>query len=207
MYAVLTAPSYTNTYAEELKSKAVRVPVTLDHELFVKASGLGSELIYLHTYGAVLGDGRSWPRGMTRYLKPIGATHLPGTASYDIANCQIVVGDGAFGPVSQQVWDFDISGFKVVQSWLNSRKETRVGRSSSPLDDIRPLAWTSSFTEEFLDLLNVLQITVNLREAQAQLLREIAIGPMLLASDLGAIPNTMRKAPVMSRDQHNLNLE
>lgn len=34
------------------------------------------------------------------------------------------------------------------------------GRRSSPLDEIRPERWTPAFTEEFLELLWVLEATV-----------------------------------------------
>ena len=208
LYGILTAPSYTSTYSEELKEKAVRVPITLNADLFAEASRIGRELIYLHSYGDVDFDGgRSWPRSVTKCLKPVGSDNLPSAATYDADKSHVSVGNGLFGPVSSEVWEFEVSGFKVVQSWLNSRKDTRVGRSSSPLDDIRPTKWTSAFTEEFLDLLNVLAHTVSWREAQADLLERIVSGPLLLGSALGSVPGAMRKPPVSAKDQHDLHLE
>lgn len=49
-----------------------------------------------------------------------------------------------------EVWEFSVSGFKVLQSWLAYRMQKGAGKKSSPLDKIRPAAWR--FDEELLDL-------------------------------------------------------
>lgn len=50
--AGLTAhPGYTQHFADELTTPGVRVPITTDLVLFDRAVALGSEVIFLHTYG------------------------------------------------------------------------------------------------------------------------------------------------------------
>ena len=71
----------------------------------------------------------------------------PNEYSYNEPTQTITVGDGKFAPVSKTVWEFEVSGFKVVQSWLGYRMSKRIGKKSSPLDDIHPLSWTREFTE------------------------------------------------------------
>src|SRR5450756_3131581 len=70
------------------------------------------------------------------------------------------VGGGEFSPVALEVFEFEVSGLKVVQSWLKYRMKKGAGRKSSPLDDIRPDHWTSHFTTELLELLWVLEATL-----------------------------------------------
>jgi hypothetical protein len=50
------------------------------------------------------------------------------------------------------------------------------GRKSSPLDDIRPERWTSQLTEELLELLWVLEATVAMFPALAELLESVVAG-------------------------------
>lgn len=52
-----------------------------------------------------------------------------------------------FSPVSQAVWEFSVSGYAVLKDWLRFRMKERSGKKSSPLDDIRPAAWTAMLTQ------------------------------------------------------------
>jgi hypothetical protein len=75
------------------------------------------------------------------------------------------------------VYEFEVSGLKVVQSWLNYRKRRpRNVRKSSPLDDIRPERWTAEFTAELLNVLWILEATLATYPAQRDLLERIVKG-------------------------------
>lgn len=82
------------------------------------------------------------PQGKATTVKGASAdsAHYPVDYVYDEAKREIVAGEGRFGPVSPQVWEFEVSGLNVVQSWLDYRMKKRAGKKSSPLDDIRPNA-------------------------------------------------------------------
>ncbi|MFO7544811.1 MAG: type ISP restriction/modification enzyme [Trueperaceae bacterium] len=70
------------------------------------------------------------------------------------------VGEGSFAPVAPEIWNYSVSGFRVVESWLGYRMRDAAGRSSSPLDEIRPDVWTVDMTRELLELLWTLEATL-----------------------------------------------
>ncbi len=70
------------------------------------------------------------------------------------------MGEGKFSPVTREVYEFEVSGLKVVQSWLNYRMRDGAGRAGSLLNEIRPERWTSHFTTELLELIWILEATV-----------------------------------------------
>lgn len=104
------------------------------------------------------------------------------------------------------VWNFEVSGLKVVQSWLGYRMRERKGRKSSPLDDIAPAAWPAEYTTELLALLHLLEETLAGYAAQAELLERILAGPLLGAQTLGPPPPALRTAPATAHRQENLDL-
>jgi hypothetical protein len=69
--------------------------------------------------------------------------------------------------------------------------KNRSGRKSSPLDDIRPHVWT----RELLELLWVLEKTLEGYPKQKKLLEEILAGPLFLATDLPPVPPEAHEAP------------
>src|SRR2546428_6652772 len=109
-------------------------------------------MLWLHTYGE-----RFVPKGNQRGHVPRGAAKCtravsgepdayPDSFDYNDATRTLRVGDGRFAPISPEVFEFEVSGLKVVQSWLNYRMRNSSGRKSSPLDGIRPERWTGQFT-------------------------------------------------------------
>lgn len=167
---------------------------------------LGRELLFLHSYGERFADGQVWPAPAVKNLKAVPGDALPEKFGYDETRRVINVGSGEFGPVSKAVWDYEVSGLKVVQSWLGYRMKNRKGKKSSPLDDITPAAWTSDYTSEFLRLLNLLTRTVALQPDQSELLDAILAAPLLPASSLGPVPEQWRDAPKSDARQHSIGL-
>jgi Type ISP C-terminal specificity domain/N-6 DNA Methylase len=206
LYAVLAHPSYTTRFHEELENREVRVPVTLDKELFAAAVAIGRGLIFLHSYGERFAQAQTWPHGRTRCTKAIATESLPEKFRYDEATLTLHVGDGLFKPVAPAVWEFEVSGLKVVQSWLGYRMKNRKGKKSSPLDDITPTNWSPEFTSELLRLLHLLEETLEIFPQQATLLEQIIKGPLLNADLLGAPPEEYRKPPAGHGPQHLLEI-
>lgn len=195
LYAVLAHPGYTARFHEELENREVRVPVTLDKELFAAAVAIGRRLIYLHSYGERFVQGQTWPHGRARCTKAIATESLPDKFSYDETTQILHIGDGLFKPVAPAVWEFEVSGLKVVQSWLGYRMKNRKGKKSSPLDDITPASWPPEFTSELLRLLHLLEETLEIYPQQTVLLEQIVEGLLLNADQLGAPPDEFRKPP------------
>jgi len=115
----------------------------------------------------------------------------------------VTVGDGRFAPVSKAIWEFEVSGFKVVQSWLGYRMRERKGKKSSPLDNIHPEVWTHEFTREFLELLWVLEKTLEGYPEQEEILEAVLDSELFEASELPGVPEELRKGPKVPRGNGN----
>ncbi|MGR3545523.1 MAG: type ISP restriction/modification enzyme [Roseovarius sp.] len=209
VYALLGGQSYTRRFWNELETPGPRVPLTKDGKTFAEAAKLGRKLIWLHTYaerfrGTDRGD--EVPQGKATTIKGVSAdpAHYPVEYAYDEAKREIVVGDGRFGPVSPEVWEFEVSGLKVVQSWLGYRMKKRAGKKSSPLDEIRPERWTARMSDELLELLWVLEATLAMEPELEKVLDKVVAGPCFAAADLPTPTPEERKAPgkaVVAGDQ------
>jgi hypothetical protein len=198
-YAVLQAPSYTARFEAELEIPGPRIPLTREPAIFVRAVELGRELIWLHTYGERFVPpghraGRV-PQGAARYVTPIPASAYPESHSYDEERRELRVGEGIFAPVSPEVRAFSVSGLDVIGSWLDYRMREGAGRKSSPLDDIRPTVWPEASTKELLELLWVLERTVELGPKLDETLNRIVAGETITAGELPTPTDEERLPP------------
>jgi hypothetical protein len=203
-YVVLSAPGYVETFSEELTNPGPRLPVTRDTALFTRAVALGKRLLFLHTYGKrFLPSGAQCgqiPAGTAKCNNgiPTKPADYPEEFSWKEGatptESVLRVGAGEFAPVSRAVWEFSVSGYEVVKSWLGFRMKQRSGRKSSPLDDIRPAAWTAALTTELLELLWVLEATIATQPEMNTLLSEILAAPLFTAADFPA-PTIAERTP------------
>ena len=212
LYGALAQPAFTARFERELEARQVRVPITKDAGLFEHVRKAGARLLWLHTYGErfVPGDmGRGVvPNGAARCTKavPGDADGYPETFAYDDATQILRVGQGEFAPVAPEVYGFEVSGLKVVPSWLKYRMKNGAGRKSSPLDHIRPSRWTSPLTTELLELIWVLEATVAAYPEQARLLEAVVAEDCFRAEELPPVPQDMHKPPrVRTGDLFDLN--
>lgn len=217
VYALLAHPGYTERFFEQLGAAAAedsasgpRVPVTTDSTLFNRARELGTKLLHLHTYGERFGDGEAGvPQGAARCVVrvPADPDRYPETYAYDPDAQVLEVGEGRFAPVAPPVWEYEVSGLRVVESWLGYRMREPAGRRSSPLDEINPDRWPPTYTTELLKLLWLLEATVALHPEQEELLEAVLAGPLLTADELGPVPDELRRAPDWSRGEEAVQLE
>jgi hypothetical protein len=202
VYGALAQPGFTARYAKELETRELRVPITKDAALFAKVLDAGARLLWLHAYGErFVPKGKQCghvPRGAARCVQsvPGDPDGYPKTFAYNDATRTLHVGEGEFRPVGRDVFEFEVSGLKAVQSWLNYRMRKGAGKKSSPLDEIRPERWTSQFTTELLELLWVLEATVAGYPEQAKLLETVAAGPCFRGAELPGVHDDARKPPV-----------
>ena len=207
VYAMLAQPAFTRRFATELGTRELRVPLTKDAALFEQVREVGARLLWLHTYGE-----RFVPEGQTPGRVPPGSTRCTGAVEgdrdgypqsfrYDGTSRTLCVGKGEFAPVAPGVYEFEVSGLKVVQSWLKYRMRKGAGRKSSPLDEIRPEHWTSQFTAELLDLLWVLEATAEGYPEQERLLAAVIESECFRVGELPSVPEEMRKAPRIRKAQ------
>lgn len=191
MAGIAAHPAYTRTFADELTTPGIRIPITANPNLWAEAVNLGEQIIWLHTYGdAFTGPGR--PQGNVRLpmgdvrqplcTRPI--TSMPESIAYDQARHSLAIGTGEFAPVRPEVTEYTVGGRHVIKAWFDYRKKTPGGRRSSPLDHIYPTAWDPDWTTEALDLLTILTRLVELEPAQADLLARVLAEATLTMDEL-----------------------
>ncbi len=204
-YAILATPRYVKEFWNELENPGPRVPITKDAELFGEVVAVGRRLVWLHTYGdRFVPPGKKAgkiPTGKVRCRvgTPTATADYPNEFSYDAATQELKVGGGVFEKVREEVWNFSISGFQVVKSWLGYRMKDRSGKKSSPLDDIRPSTW--EFDGELLVLLWVLDATVELYPELSSLLGRVLESELFLAADFPPPTEIEKSAPVKVAEQ------
>jgi len=204
-YAILAGPEYAQRFAEDLATSSPRIPLTTDVSLFHQGVEFGRRLVWLHTYGArFVPEGEqagTVPAGRARAVRPVPVTTegYPNDFHWDEAAETLHVGEGTFAPISQAVWEFEVSGLRPVKSWLGYRMREPAGRKSSPLDEIRPREWPAEFTEELLELLWVLEHTVDMSSDLATFLEAVIQGNVLPAEKLPTPTENQRKAPEIPR--------
>lgn len=228
--AVAAHPAFTARFHPDLVQPGLRIPLTADGELFGSAIELGRCVIWLHTFGERFTDPNlerpSGPPRLSSEKRPRipvnGAisrdpADMPDAIDYDPTNRRLLVGGGYVEPVEPQVWDYEVSGKKVLRHWFSYRKKNRerpiIGtrRQPSPLGDVQPDHWLPEYTTELINLLNVLGRLVELEAAQADLLEQICSSPTISTDELraaGALDKAdapvRRTAGKDSSDQMNL---
>ncbi|MDN6535109.1 MAG: adenine methyltransferase, partial [Yaniella sp.] len=171
---------YVEKFEQELRNYSNRVPLTTDENLWKRATEIGNEVIWLHTYGE-RGKARNGANTLfevpgalqlPEYAVPVGST-MPEKAAYDLANQMLSLGAGRWENVLSEVWNYTVGGVNVIDSWVGYRRKKPKGRKSSPLDDLILTNWTTQLSREFHELLVVLTRLVTLEDEQQQLLDEI----------------------------------
>jgi hypothetical protein len=209
--AVVAHPNFTNTFADELTTPGIRVPITRDPALWARGVALGQEVVWLHTYGGTY-TGQTRPADNVRYSpgdgrQPLALTPIstmPRDLSYDPDRQTLVLGDGEFGPVRREVWDYAVGGRNIIRSWFNYRKESPGGRKDSPLDEIHVETWDPDWTREFIDLLTVLTRLAELEPEQAELLTDVLANPVVTCTDLATAGVRWPQTPKDRKPRHSL---
>lgn len=199
--ALLAHPAYTARFQPDLIRPGLRVPLTADKALFAEAAKLGRELLWLHSFGERMGEGRS--PGAPRLPKdraptipmdgtiPATPEGFPDTIDHDAALGRLKIGTGHIDNVPRAVWEYQVSGKQVLRQWFSYRKKNRerpqIGdkRPPSPLQAIQPDHWLPEYTSELLNVLNVLGLLVELEPKQADVLGRIVDGPLIPAGKVG----------------------
>jgi Type ISP C-terminal specificity domain len=201
--AVASHPAFTARFQKDLSTPGLRIPMTVDRGLFEKAVGIGRAIVWLQTFGERMADpARGRPAGAPRLPPdrrpmipkegaiPIEPDAMPDEMSYDATKRTLRVGAGFVKNVDPAVWNYQVSGKRVLLQWFSYRKKNRehplIGdrRPPSPLGDIQPDRWLPEYTNDLIDVLNVLRWLVDLEPAQTKLLESICAGPTISAEEL-----------------------
>lgn len=206
---VAGSPAYTARFAKDLGLPGLRVPLSADPDLFRELVIIGQQVLWLQTFGQRFSDGAAGrppgspmlpPKKRPKVIATIPDTEagMPATLAYDAATKSLLVGAGRIAPVEGAVWEYEMSGVRVVKRWFDRRKKEPEGRRSSPLDAIVERAWSPDWTTELLELLNVLGLLVQIEPKQSDALERVVISPLITVADLtatGLLPVSTRLKP------------
>jgi hypothetical protein len=179
-YALLGTRAFVDRFHDELRTPCARVPITSDPALFGRTVALGERLLWLHSFGqrSVPVDQQPGvlPPGRARCLAPVGAD-LPRQFAYDPDRHTLRLGEGVFGPLTPSAWAFGVSGLRVIWSWLARRvsSRSRPGQRSA-LDAIGLCGWTADLSRELLELVWVVEATLELEPALQAALDDVVSG-------------------------------
>lgn len=197
---LLGTSAYTDLFEEELTESVPHVPFTSDAELFQRVVSFGRKIIFEQTWGergAQLNEfgqpSSQRYRGRATLGEPTPSAPYPGSWSYNPETQELSVGNGRFDDVSPEIMAFEVSGMKVVASWLGYRMASPAGKSSSLLDQIQAESWQHD--TELLELLWQIEFMVNAEEEGRALLDEVITGEKIPPINLGTPTEAERKTP------------
>jgi hypothetical protein len=141
IYAILYSPTYRQKYVEFLKIDFPRIPFVDDRRTFEKLAALGWQLVQAHLLRDIPATFKvDVTKGSDTVEKPVYAA--PQQRLYFNAAQY-------FAPVPEDVWNFHIGGYQVLDKYLKSRK----GRELS-LDE----------KENIINMVKVLRFTIDLMQ-------------------------------------------
>ncbi len=120
--ALLSATSYTRRFAEDVEDVFPHVPFPANHAILMRAVAIGQEIRAIQTF-ARIPEARFRPTAFCRLASEPTADAEVGTVTYaegEIALCDD--GSGRITGISQIVWDFAVSGYRVLPRWIEGRK-------------------------------------------------------------------------------------
>ncbi|MFI8993027.1 type ISP restriction/modification enzyme [Streptomyces sp. NPDC053542] len=208
--AITAHPGFRSRFDDELTTNGVRVPLTGDVTLWSQALHIGRKVIWASTFGERLVDPVAGRPGGPRqvwataqpaitYRRQVGRDELPEGFVYDPEGLELHFGQGVFGPVTQEMRDYQVSGQNVLDGWLKRRTGPPSRRAVSQLDHIRPDRWRPAWSEELQYVLAVLWHLVELQSAQNELLDRVLMSPLVSISELQRrnilpVPDTARRS-------------
>jgi predicted helicase len=120
IYGVLYSNLYRQRYAGFLKSDFPRIPFCSDANLFKRLAKLGGDLVDLH-----LMKSEKLDRPIAKFEGK--GDNLIENVRYDEKEMLVWINAGRhFGPISKDVWEYQIGGYQVMAKWLKDRKGKRL---------------------------------------------------------------------------------
>lgn len=137
IYAILYSPTYRKKYEEFLRYDFPRIPFVDDYEEFKKFAELGKELVKLHLMRKRLS---------TSVKFDVIGSNVVEKVKYEKGKVWINK-EQYFDGVPEEIWDFYIGGYQVLDKWLKSRKNRKL---------------ESKDIEQFLLIVEIIRETIRL---------------------------------------------
>ncbi len=171
---LLSAQRYTLRFAEDLEDVFPHVPFPADHAVFVRAAQLGARIRAVQTFDPAHPPGRLADPNFVRLST--APTHGAGLEPSDPEGDRLTLcadGSGQVDGLPAALWSFEVSGYPVLQRWLE-------GRAGEPVD----LALFDAFRDVCARIAEHIELS-----AQADTILGEALGATLNRDALG-IPAT-----------------
>jgi hypothetical protein len=118
--ALLSATSYTRRFAEDLEDVFPHIPFPATQAVFARAVDIGHQIRTLESFSRDP-DARFRPASFCRLAsEPDGPVASVSYRDEEIALCEN--GSGRITGIPQTVWDFAVSGYRVLPRWIDGRK-------------------------------------------------------------------------------------
>jgi len=121
MLALLSATSYTTRFAEDLEDVFPHVPFPSSRAVFDEAAALGREIRMVETFTRPPG-----PAYLTPTLARIETTPSAGPlAAPEWGQGELLLrsdGSGRVSGIPEPVWQFEVSGYRLLPRWLGARQ-------------------------------------------------------------------------------------
>ncbi|MBM2817015.1 MAG: methylase, partial [Ignavibacteria bacterium] len=148
IYAVLHSPTYRTKYIEFLKIDFPRIPFTEDENKFQELSIIGEKLINAHLMKEI-------PAKITCPL-------LGGSNNFKVESVNFDKGkvwfnnERYFDNVPEDVWNFYIGGYQVLEKWFKERKKHEITLTPDDFSHFRAMVNVINFTIKTMGIINEL---------------------------------------------------
>jgi hypothetical protein len=119
MLCLLSARSYTRRFAEDLEDVFPHVPFPARQPVFEDAVRVGREIRAIETFGREPHEAYRRPSFARVTTQPSGAVIPVDYTDGSITLC--ADGTGSITGISEVVWTFSVSGYRLVPRWIESR--------------------------------------------------------------------------------------
>jgi Type ISP C-terminal specificity domain/N-6 DNA Methylase len=121
MLCLLSAKSYTLNFAEDLEDVFPHIPFPAQHKTFLEAAALGAEIRSVETF-ARPPEVQFIPKSFA--TAPKGKIKSPAYEDGSFDFCEH--GAGKLSGIPQEVWDYSVSGYPLLQRWIKGREGLEV---------------------------------------------------------------------------------
>lgn len=170
MLALLSATSYTLRFAEDLEDVFPHIPFPADKNVFDRAVEVGQQIREVETF-ARAPDPQYLTNAMARVeTTPRGALAAIKPGDWDGGELTLCAdGSGRISGIPRHVWEFAVSGYRVLPRWL-------AGREGITVDD--------AFIRELRDIIGRINELIH-RFDEADLVLQDALNHTLTKDELG----------------------
>ena len=158
---LLSATSYTRLFAEDLEDVFSHVPFPADHAAFQEAARVGAEIRAVQTFALAPAGAFANPAFVRLDTAPTGQLTAGEPDGMTLTLCEN--GSASVSGLPASLWDFEVSGYPVLQRWLEGREGQTLGLA---------------LFDEFRDLCGRLAELVHLYDQADTLLQNALAAPL-----------------------------